>query len=186
MSLPLASLSKSVVQKNIAQNSAIETVKDIIQSFITQKYSSKQRSQQRVKTDSCSFDKAKWLLMLLSQKSFKETLHFNSKCDIKGSYSPIREKPFAVQLDVRGINEFSKLHFNFLIQLIYDPSPMIKLTVQKGKAFGKNLNLGFIANYSVLIEPFSSDIIKKDLGGNFIIKTVNGKKVNKSYPIKAN
>ncbi len=137
-----------------------------------------------LKVKTCPFNKEKWILLLLSKKGFTESINFSTKCDIKGKYSPKREVPFPVKLQLRKIPDFSKVDFNFLINLSYTPSPKIKVSLSKAKVYGKKKVVEFSAQYSALIDPFTKGLIKEDLGGQILIKKINGKLINKTYPLK--
>lgn len=133
----------------------------------------------------CDIQKQKWLMLLLTKQSFKETVKFKKDCDTEGSFTPEMEKPFLVNLKLRNTKSYTNTTFKLLINLSYDPTPNITLSMKEGELKNKTDKIEFTANYSIDIDPLSKDIIKKDKGGTLKIININGKPVNKSYPLKA-
>lgn len=133
----------------------------------------------------CDINKSKWAMLLLSKQSFKESIKFKKDCDAQGDFTANIETPFPVSLKLRNLKTFTDIKFNFLINLLYSPTPMIKIKMDQGHLSGKLDKIEFTANYSVEIDPLSKEIVKKDLGGIIFIKSINGKVINKSFPFKA-
>lgn len=138
----------------------------------------------KFKIDQCKTDKSKWLMLLLANTPFTENIKFSKNCDIEGSYSAKREAPFPVKFKLNNLKNFNSTNFNFLINLVYEPVPMIKVQMQNGTIKGKDDKITFELKYSAQIDPLSKNFIKKDNGGTLHIKAINGKKINKNYPLK--
>jgi len=133
----------------------------------------------------CDIQKQKWLMLLLTKQSFKESIKFKKNCDIEGSFSPKMEVPFTVDLKLRNAKAYNQTSYKMKINLSYDPTPMITLSMNSGVLKSKVDTIEFSANYSAEIDPLSKEIIKKDNGGTLKIISINGKKINKSFPLKA-
>ncbi len=162
------------------QNAAADASADFIRSFIA----SVKTQKIKAKIDSCPFDKAKWLVLLLSGNSFTEKLEYTDKCDLKGSYTPKKGVLFPVKLDVRNVPEFNKVQFNFLIKLDYGMKPVVKLNMKNGSAIGSKNTVSFEADYQGTIDISSQELKPTNQSGTIKIKSINGKQINKSYPLK--
>ena len=161
------------------QNAAADASADFIRSFIA----SVKTKKLKAKVDSCPFDKSKWLVLLLSGNSFTEKLVFTKDCDLEGTYKPVKGSLFPVRLEVRNVPEFNKVDFNFLINLDYGLKPVVKLNMKNGSATGSKNKVTFEANYEGTIDISSQELKPTNQKGAVLIKTVNGQKINKSYPL---
>jgi hypothetical protein len=161
----------------------LKEAKEVISKLLPfQKPNSKDKS--KFKIIKCKIDNTKWLMMLITKNPFTETVSFNKACDIQGTYTAKREVPFPVKFKLKSLKNFGEAKFNLLINIIYDPIPLIKLQMQNGYLLGKDNKIKFEATYSAQIDPLSSDFIKKDNGGTLRINSINGKKINQKYPLK--
>lgn len=134
--------------------------------------------------DKCKIDKSKWMLLLIAKQPFTEKLMFNKGCHIQGEYTAKMGIPFPVNFKLQKLKNFDQVKFNFLIQLVYEPIPMIKVFMQNGTLKGKKDSIQFELEYAAEIDPLNKEFIKKDLGGKITIKSINGKKSKQIIPIK--
>ena len=134
--------------------------------------------------EKCKIDKSKWMLLLVTKEPFTEKISFTQNCHIEGEYTAKMAIPFPVNFKLQKIDNFHQVKFNFLIQLLYDPIPLLKIEMQNGHLIGNKDNITFEVDYAAEIDPFSKEFIKKDKGGTITIKSINGKKVKEKFPIK--
>lgn len=165
----------------VKKNSKIEETKKVLKALLPFQGKSKNSS---FKIDQCKIDKNKWTMLLLAKQSFTEKLNFNKGCHVEGQYTTKMETPFPVNFKLKNLKNFEKVNFNFLIKLIYEPVPMIKVFMNNGTLKGKKDIIKFDVDYSAEIDPLSKGFIKKDLGGNIVINSINGKKIKQKIPIK--
>ena len=176
-------LSTESFSKSKIDESKIKETKEIISTLLPfQKSNSKINLE--FKVDKCQINKSKWIMLLVAKTPFTESLKFSKNCDVEGTYKAKREVPFPVNLKLKKLKHFKQVKFNFLINLAYEPIPMIKIQMQNGILNGTKNKITFDVSYSADIDPFSKDIIKKDNGGTLRIKTIDGIKVNQKYPLK--
>jgi hypothetical protein len=161
----------------------IKETKEIISALLPLQKSNA-KNELKFKVDKCQIDKSKWIMLLVAKTPFTESLKFIKKCDVQGTYTAKREIPFPVNLNLKNLKNFKQVRFNFLINVIYDPTPMIKIQMQNGILNGTGNKVTFDVKYSAEIDPFSKEIIKKDNGGTLRIKTIDGVKINQEYPLK--
>lgn len=135
------------------------------------------------KVKGCKFDQGKWIMLLLSKQPFQEKINFNKDCDLKGEYTAKMETAFPVSFSLRNISNFNQVDFKFIINLEYDPVALIKIKMIDGIIKGKD-RASFELEYSAQIDPLSKNFIKKDLGGQLTIKTINSKKINQKIKLK--
>lgn len=132
----------------------------------------------------CKIDQNKWMLLLIAKQAFTEKVTFNKNCHIEGQYTAKMGTPFPVKLKLQKLENFDRVNFNFLIKLLYEPIPMIKIFMQNGTLKGKKDNIKFELDYAAEVDPLSKNFIKKDLGGTITIHSINGEKVKQKIPIK--
>lgn len=137
----------------------------------------------KIKTHGCSFQKEKWTLMLISKEPFKETIQFNKNCDLQGSFTAKMSEFFAVKLQIKNIESYKQINAKMKIDLVFDQTgTVLKAQLQDALAHGKK-PVHFNADYSVLLDPFSSPILKKHIGGKLFVKSIGLKKIYKTYPL---
>lgn len=134
--------------------------------------------------DKCKIDKSKWMLLLIAKQPFTEKVMFNRGCHIQGQYTAKMGVPFPTSFKLQKLENFNHVNFNFLIQLVYEPIPMIKVFMQNGILSGKKDKIKFELDYAAEIDPLSKEFIKKDFGGKITIKAINDKKIKQIIPIK--
>lgn len=166
---------KKISQKKLAES------KKVLQTLLPFQ---KHQGAPNFSIEKCKTDKSKWMLLLVTKQPFTEKITFDKGCDIQGQYTAKMAVPFPVSLKLKNLKEFNHVNFNFLIQLTYEPVPMIKIFMQNGKLKGKKDSLTFDLEYAAEIDPLSKEFIKKDKGGKITIHTFNGKKIEQQLPIK--
>lgn len=134
--------------------------------------------------DKCKIDKSKWMLLLIAKQAFTEKVMFNRGCHIQGQYTAKMGIPFPTSFKLQKLENFDHVKFNFLIQLEYEPVPMIKVFMQNGVLSGKEDKIKFKLDYAAEVDPLSKEFIKKDKGGKITITSINGKKIKQIIPIK--
>lgn len=132
----------------------------------------------------CKYQKEKWLALLIGGPSFKEEIKFSDKCDLEGSFSPSMDKNFPIKLRIRNFPNYTQLESLALIRLTLELEPKLSLKLTKAKLIGTQKSVEFDISYQATVNPLNSDIIEKDLGGNLFIRKINGKEINKAYPLK--
>lgn len=161
--------------------SKLEETKEVLKSLLP---FHKKGSKSKFLIDKCKIDKSKWMLLLIAKQPFTEKVMFNRGCHIQGQYTTKMGIPFPVKFKLQKLKNFDQVKFNFLIQLVYEPVPMIKVFMQNGTLKGPKDTIKFDLEYGAEIDPLSKEFIKKDLGGKITIKSINGKKVKQIIPIK--
>tara|TARA_Y100000385_G_C12861921_1_gene537628 strand:+ start:61 stop:621 length:561 start_codon:yes stop_codon:yes gene_type:complete len=134
--------------------------------------------------DKCKIDKSKWMLLLIAKQPFTEKIIFNRGCHIQGQFTAKMGIPFPTSFKLQKLENFNHVKFNFLIQLEYEPVPMIKVFMQNGILTGKKDKIKFNLEYAAEVDSLSKDFIKKDKGGKITISSINGKKMKQIIPIK--
>lgn len=172
--------------KNTISDIKISEAKSIIESLLPFRKSSL-RGQFSIQ--GCKKDESKWMLLLIAKQPFTEKVTFNKSCHIQGTYTAKMNIPFPMNFKLKKVKNYNQVKFNFLIKLIYEPIPMIKIEMQNGtlsnKENKKNKSIiKFKVDYAAEIDPLSKDFIKKDLGGFIHINSINGRKTKLKYPIK--
>jgi hypothetical protein len=167
-------------------NASTENVSDDVAKLIQALFPLKGKSNlKNFKTQKCKNEKEKWMMLLLGSQPFTSNVKFNKQCDMQGSYTAKLATPFPINFKLRNLKKFNAIKGNILIKFIFEPSPQIQLELQNTKLMGEP-SVTFNANYAVEVEPLGQNPIKKDLGGQVFIKKINGKKINKKYPLKLN
>lgn len=127
-------------------------------------------------TKSCSVQKKKWVLMLITQNTFKETIKFTKGCDISGSFSPQMNEFFPVDFKLRRLKEVKRLIGQMRISIIFGEVTKLKLELIKASYFNaKNVvQKEFKLDYSFEIDPFDpNNFLKRDLGGTLSLMKKN-------------
>lgn len=132
----------------------------------------------------CKIQKEKWLALLLGGPSFKEEIKFTKKCDLEGTFSPKVGSNFPIDLKIRNFKTFNKLNGQTLITLTLEMEPKLSIKLSSASLIGEKKKVLFDINYAATVNPLNSKIIEKDLGGMLLIREIDGKKVNKKYPLK--
>lgn len=140
-------------------------------------------SNEGLKVKGCKFDQGKWIMLLISKQPFQEKISFNKNCDLKGEYTAKMESPFPVSFLLQNLENFNQVDFKFIIKLVYKPVALIKIKMIDGIIKGKD-TARYELEYSAQIDPLSKNFIKKDLGGQLTIKTINSKKINQKIKLK--
>lgn len=132
----------------------------------------------------CNYQEEKWLALLIGGPSFKEEIKFAKKCDLQGSFSPVMAKNFPVKLHIRKFPDYTQIAGLALIRLSLELEPKLLIKLTQAKLTGPKKSVEFDLSYEATINPLNSDIIEKDLGGKLFIRKINGKKIEKEYPLK--
>lgn len=163
------------------QDPKLEETKKVLQTLLP---FNKKGAKSAFTIDKCKIDQKKWMMLLVARQPFTEKITFNQFCNIQGQYTAKMEVPFPVKFELQKLENFDQVSFNFLIKLIYEPVPMIKIYMQNGKLKGKSDTIIFDLEYEAEIDPLSKEFIKKDKGGFITIHSINGKKVKQKIKIK--
>ena len=141
-------------------------------------------SKEKFKVYNCELQEKKWLTLLLGGPSFEEKLSFKTGCDLDGRFSPKMREAFEVPIKLRNFVPYQ--NFKGAVQLLMqlDFNPKLELVLKGAKLSGEKKEVVFDLHYSATINPLNQDILEKDLGGELLIISVDGKKENKKYLLK--
>lgn len=180
-------LANQLTKNSKLESSQLIEIQKILQSllpFHKRNQADGTNNKNRFTVDKCKIDQSKWMLLLIAKQVFTEKITFNSQCHIEGQYTAKMETPFPVHLKLKNLTNFDQIQFNFLIKLVYDPVPTIKINMQNGKLKGTDNKIHFDLDYAAQIDPLSKNFIKKDLGGKITIRSINTIKVKQVIPFK--
>lgn len=141
-------------------------------------------SKDQFKVHNCSFQESKWLTLLLGGPSFEEKLDFKKGCDLEGKFRPRMRESFELPLKLRNFNPYQDFKSTAQILMTLDFNPKLQINLKDAKLVGNKKEVVFDLIYSATVNPLNEDILEKDLGGELHIKSINGKKENKKYPLK--
>jgi hypothetical protein len=129
----------------------------------------------KLKTSGCKINKELWTQLLVTKKEFKETIKFNKDCDLEGTFTVKMSESFPMKLKIKNLKNFNYFQTNAKIDLKFtNQDTVLSLNFDKSKLSGNNL-IFFSSDYSVSIDPFSKDLIKKHLGGKIILHSQKDK-----------
>lgn len=136
---------------------------------------------QKFATD-CDYQKAKWLESLLTRQPFELNIQFTKTCDIQGKNQVKPFTPFSFTLTLRNHPSFHKVVGNFFYQIEFKEKPELILKLKSAKATGKR-TIHFDMNYKFIVNLLEADPLQENKGGELIIHSLDGKKINKRYPL---
>jgi len=135
-----------------------------------------------IKTKGCTFQKDKWMGMILTKQSFEEKIKFNKSCDLQGNFTVKMDTPFPVNLEVRGLKGYKRILSNLMFNIAFEENVVLNLAMKNTVLKGSK-DLVFDLEYALYFDPTPKDPFKKHKGGKLYIKRHGKTKINKTYPL---
>jgi hypothetical protein len=158
------------------ENQSLQSIEEIIRSFISEKKDSKDVISFRI--DKCQKSTIHWSQFLQNNKRANLEYKFHDGCDLKGFFSPQIFKPFLLNLEIRNLFQFTNIKTMNQISAALERNPIMRLDMKDGTLKGSESILKFEANYSIRTKSINGRLELEHLGGEILISEINAKKVH--------
>ncbi len=157
-----------------AREDAISTIKALFPALRAQK--------SPIRTKGCSFQKEKWISIVLTKQEFEEKIRFGPDCDLEGDFTVKVDKFFPINFKLKKFKNYKNILGNIKMSVIFEEMPLLKVEFKDAILKGKQ-NLFFNMDYGVYIQPLEKNPLKKHKGGQLFIKKYQEKVVNKKFKL---
>lgn len=135
-------------------------------------------NQGQFKLDECPDYQIEWLQLALLKKSFTANYKFKPGCDIEGSFSPLMDQSFVVNLKIRNIADFETLKMNSLLKIIPEENKLkLSVSALPSEVQSPKNSVKFSGDYAISVTPLDFENYE-NLGGEIQILEINKKKIN--------
>lgn len=133
----------------------------------------------------CPKHKVDWVKIILKRQKQTLTYNFAKECDLDGTVEPQVLEKFPLNFRLRNLDEFNSIKGEAKLSPTIASRPLLRLDLANTEMSSPKENIKFRAYYEAEIDPFSSKVVGKHLGGKIFIEEINGKKINEEYPLPA-